>query len=111
MTSKDLLWWTGTMAPHEYGRTYTVKLRYKRDGVPRVWVKTPDLKALAGDQRLPHVYDHEAQELCLYLPGCGFWKAEMLIASSILEWTRLWFYYFEIWLVTGEWHGHGEHPR
>src|SRR5271156_1398763 len=103
--------WFGQIAPHEYGRTYTVELLYKRNDHPKVWVREPDLRQLAGDRPLPHVYDQKMQELCLYVPGRGFWGDEKPVASTIMLWACLWLYYFEFWLVTNEWHGRGEHPQ
>jgi len=34
----------------------------------------------------------------------------MSLADTILPWASLWFFYYEIWLATGEWVGGGEHP-
>lgn len=103
--------WFGQIAPHEYGRAYTLELLYKRNVPPIVWVRVPDLKELAGPRPLPHVYDQKTQELCLYLPGRGFWGDEKPVASTIMLWACLWLYYFELWLITNEWHGRGEHPQ
>lgn len=103
--------WFGQIIPHEYGRTYTIEMRYRKNGTPRVWVREPDLKQLANGRRLPHVYDQGTQELCLYLPGCGFWGTEKSVASTIMLWACLWLFYFELWLITDEWHGHGVHPE
>ena len=102
--------WHGEIVPDEYGRTYTIELRYKRGSYPKIWVRNPDLKKLADGRRLPHVYSQELQELCLYLPGCGFWTVEKPVASTIMFWACLWLYYFELWLITNEWHGRGVHP-
>jgi hypothetical protein len=103
--------WLGELSPHEYGRTYTLELIYKQNQPPRVWVRNVDLIQLAGERKLPHVYDQQAQELCLYLPGRGFWRADMSIASTIMLWAWLWLYNFELWLITNEWHARGEHPK
>lgn len=35
----------------------------------------------------------------------------MRIANTILPWTSLWLYYYEIWLGTGKWEGGGDHPE
>jgi hypothetical protein len=32
------------------------------------------------------------------------------IAYTILPWTSLWLYFYELWLVTGQWMGGGKHP-
>ena len=103
--------WLGKLAPNKYGRTYTVEMIYKRGDAPKVWVREPNLKELAGEKLLPHVYDQATQQLCLYVPGCGFWSPEKSIASTIMLWAWLWLQYFEFWLITGEWHGRGEHPQ
>jgi hypothetical protein len=103
--------WIGKIATNDYGRSYTLEMRYKQGAVPQVWVREPNLKLLAGDRRLPHVYNQDTQELCLYLPDCGFWSAEKLVAFTIMQWVSLWLHYFELWLATNEWHGYGEHPR
>jgi hypothetical protein len=42
--------------------------------------------------------------------ACGFWNPANSIASTIMLWACLWLQYFELWLVTDEWHGRGEHP-
>lgn len=34
----------------------------------------------------------------------------MLIADTYIPWAIEWLYYYEIWLVTGEWCGGGIHP-
>jgi len=110
-TSRNSVSWRGKVSPGDYARTYLIKLFYKQDSSPKVWVRDPNLKQLAGDRRLPHVYDQEAQLLCLHLPNCGFWGHDKVLAQTILPWACLWLHYFELWLVTNEWHGHGEHPR
>lgn len=102
--------WLGKVTPHEYARTYTLELFYKKNEVPKVWVREPDLIALANGRRLPHTYDQETQRLCLYLPDCGFWTDKKPVASTVMLWACLWLFYFELWLVTGEWHGQGVHP-
>lgn len=33
----------------------------------------------------------------------------MLIAKTILPWTALWLYYYELWLDTGKWLGPSSH--
>lgn len=103
--------WRGRISPGDYARTYSIEMLYKQNTSPKVWVREPNLKELAGDRRLPHVYDQEEQLLCLYLPNCGFWSDDKLLAQTILPWACLWLHYFELWLVTNEWHGRGEHPR
>lgn len=35
----------------------------------------------------------------------------MRLDQTIVPWTALWLYYFEQWLVSGDWHGGGQHPE
>jgi hypothetical protein len=109
--NRNSISWRGDICPGDYARTYSIELLYKQNSLPDVWVRKPNLKELAGGRSLPHVYDSDAQLLCLYLPDCGFWSANKLLAHTILPWACLWLHYFELWLVTNEWHGPGEHPR
>jgi hypothetical protein len=102
--------WKGTICPSDFARSYTVELNYLIGASPKVWVRELDLKQLANGRSLPHVYDQKTQRLCLYLPDCGFWRPTMAIACTIIPWTALWLYNFEIWLVTDVWHTKGEHP-
>jgi hypothetical protein len=108
--NRNRVTWRGKIVPSEYSRAYTVELIYEQGSVPRVWVRDPNLKELAGERSLPHVYDEKEQELCLYLPHCGLWGAEKSVASTVMLWACLWLYYFELWLVSNVWSGRGEHP-
>jgi hypothetical protein len=42
--------------------------------------------------------------------GYAEWEPTLLLSRTVVPWAVLWFYYFEIWLVTGEWPGNGAHP-
>jgi hypothetical protein len=35
----------------------------------------------------------------------------MFIAGTIICWTALWLFFYETWLITGEWEGEGEEPQ
>lgn len=102
--------WRGTICPSEFGRSYTVELFYLLGAAPKVWVREPNLRELAGGRRLPHVYEQLTQRLCLYLPGCGYWRPAVAVARTMIPWTSLWLYNFEIWIATDVWHTEGQHP-
>ena len=70
----------------------------------------PDLVALADGRRLPHVYSELPVRLCLWLPRAKQWRRNLALTETILPWAKLWFLYFEEWLVSNEWQGEGEHP-
>jgi len=109
--TRDTLCWIGDLSPDEYARTYAVEMRYRRGDAPQVWVRAPNLHALTGGRRLPHVYDQKEQRLCLFVPGCGFWRPDHALARTILPWACYWLRLFELWLVTGTWHERGVHPQ
>jgi hypothetical protein len=102
--------WQGELSPDDYGRTYAIEMRYRQNDRPQVWVRAPDLHSLTGGRRLPHVYDQGEQRLCLYVPGCGFWRPGRALCRTILPWTCYWLRLFEVWLVTNVWHERGVHP-
>jgi hypothetical protein len=103
--------WTGDISPTEYSRLYKVEMVYSLGDFPKVWIKEPNLQELAGNRTLPHVYDSKTQQVCLFVPDGDFWNSDKSLASTVLPWTSLWLYYFEIWLVTDTWHGPGQHPK
>jgi hypothetical protein len=63
----------------------------------------------------PHVYRHgylpDYPALCLFDPAADEWSPEAFIADTIVPWTIEWLFWFEVWLLTGEWKGGGRHPE
>jgi hypothetical protein len=108
---RDEIRWWGEFSPDDYGRTYSIEMRYRRNDRPQVWVRAPDMHELADGRRLPHVYDQRDQRLCLYVPGCGFWRPDRALSRTILPWTCYWLRLFEMWVVTDVWHERGVHPE
>jgi len=106
--NRNELCWRGTLRPTELSRDYVAKVTYKLGGAPHVWILHPKLEK-RNDQRLPHVY--EGDRLCLYLPGTGEWTETQSLAHTIVPWTSEWLLHYELWLVTGDWNGGGEHPQ
>jgi hypothetical protein len=102
--------WRYQTSPSPLSRLYSVRIEYRQGSSPRVFADEPDLVALAGDRRLPHVYEQCPPRLCLYLPDCGEWCPWMRIDATIVQWVSLWLFYFEEWLVSNEWKGGGLHP-
>jgi hypothetical protein len=105
------LLWDFWVKPTPLSREYRIRLNYHYNDVPMVYVTEPDLISLSGDKPIPHVYEQKPTRLCLYLPRTGEWSPNMHIAKSIVPWTYLWLFYFEVWLATGEWEGGGVHPQ
>ncbi|RFU70618.1 hypothetical protein D0469_05650 [Peribacillus saganii] len=106
---KNTVIWTGDLRPTDMSATYTVQISYSIDMTqPKVIVLSPKLKRREGE-KIPHIYPGE--KLCLFRPRKKEWTKEMFIAETIVPWTSLWLYYYEMWHATGEWLGGGEHIR
>ena len=99
--------WRGTLQPREVSPSYRVEVRYKLGRYPTVKVLRP---ALAPGT--PHLY--AGGILCLYWPDEWVWRSDELVAETIIPWTSLWLFYYELWLDTGDWLGpssHGSPPK
>ena len=107
---RERLTWRGKVRPTPLSRAYDVRLDYQVGDIPQVIVEAPDLRALAGGRRLPHVYQQDPPRLCLYLPKTGQWRPELRLDETMLPWSAVWFFYFEEWLDSDEWKGGGQHP-
>jgi hypothetical protein len=100
--------WLGDLQPTPVSKTYTIKLTYGLNYFPKVWVISPDLIKRSDSDKIPHTYS--ANRLCLFYPKHQEWLKDMHISKTILPWTSLWLYYYEIWLAVGLWLGGGIHP-
>ncbi len=75
---------------------------------PIVFVKKPlPLQLAKGKDKLPHVYDNKKQQICLYEWKKEQWDCSMRISQTIVPWAAEWLYFYEIWVITGEWLGGG----
>ena len=100
--------WIGNIRPTPLSREYTVKIEFHHGRKPSITVLSPKLELAEGKKRLPHTYI--CGSLCLYTPDRGEWHAGLSLASTIVPWTAMWLYYYEIWLITGKWHGDEKDP-
>lgn len=99
----------GSMQPTERSVVYDIKIKYHMKGVPEVYVVNPQLNKNEKGEDIPHMYSQK--RLCLYQPKYKEFKQSDLISDTIIPWTSLWLYHYEIWHITGEWKGGGEHPK
>jgi hypothetical protein len=86
-------------------------IEFKQGGRPQIFIDGPDLHALAGGRRIPHLYQQKPPKLCLYLPRTYEWQSWMRLDQTIVPWTVLWLFYFEEWLASDDWKGGGMHPE
>ena len=94
--------WVGTLQPSPSSPAYTVRIVYRRRGVPKVKVLNPPLEPQA-----PHRYRDGT--LCLYWPKEWRWTDDQSIALTIVLWSALWLQYYEIWRLLGVWMGPSSH--
>ncbi len=103
---RDELVAVGDVQPSPRSTVYTLRVTYRRGGLPEVEVVAPQLVRREPGGALPHVYPDN--RLCLYLPGSGEWNARRSsIAQTIIPWAIEWLLHYEMWRVTGEWTGGG----
>lgn len=107
--NQSVLTWFCTLTPSPLSAPYEVKVIYKRDEHPNVYVVNQRLQLREGEDKLPHVYSTPDQWLCLYYRKGREWNSGMLIADTVIPWTCEWLLHYECWLATGEWHGGGIH--
>lgn len=100
---------TGELCPSEMSATYKVRVDQLGGNRPEVRVIEPQLKRGECGKRIPHMYGQE--RLCLYLPGGKEWEPGDPIALTIIPWSSLWLYFYEVWHATGDWLGGGVHPE
>jgi hypothetical protein len=94
------LLWTGPIAPTPTSETYRVRLEAVAHREARLFVLEP-LLVPDNRQRLPHVYPDGS--LCLNLRHQ--WRPHMLFTDTVLPWASQWLLFYELWRVTGVWHG------
>jgi hypothetical protein len=104
------LTWRYTTTPSPIGRDYQIRIDFRQGDRPQTFVEEPDLHALAGGRRIPHLYQQKPPKLCLYLPNTQEWRGWMRLDQTIVPWVALWLFYFEEWVASDDWKGGGMHP-
>lgn len=100
--------WTHTLTPSPLSNEYKIQLHYKKGDGAKVYVLEPKPLALAiGENVLPHVYSTPDQRLCLYYPTDKEWTPSMFYAKTLIPWACEWLLHYELWVITGTWHGGG----
>lgn len=86
------------MQPTSESPIYRLRVEHDRGRVPRVFIESPQI-----DSSVSHVY--REGHLCLYWPEEWEWSAREKLAETLIPWTALWIYYYEIWQFCGKWLG------
>jgi hypothetical protein len=101
------LHWVGKLKPTPLSYTYTISLLLNM-GKVEVYVMDPEkLDKPNGHKFLKHVYSTPRQKLCLFFPNGEQWNGSKLLINTIIPWACEWLYFYEIWLLTGDWLGRG----
>lgn len=107
---KSILVWNGKLKPTPLSKEYKVTIKYNGISTPEAWVFGDELAQLEAHD-FPHKYQINIEEkrvkMCLFMPRSNEWNTSKLISDTIVPWAIEWLYYYEIWLVTGEWCGGG----
>jgi hypothetical protein len=101
---------TGRIKPTSRSNSYMVEIKYniiQKKPLVEVKILDPILIKNEKEEEIPHMYSQES--LCLFMPKYNEFKKTDLICDTIIPWTSLWVYYYEIWHTTGTWLGGGVH--
>lgn len=107
---KNVLTWIFKAQPTPLSRIYTIRIEFNGRS-PKIFVVYPKITEIATGRKIPHLYNQEKQQLCLYYPKYSEWTAYKKISDTIVLWAFLWLYYFEIWVITDKWEGGGKEPE
>lgn len=99
----------GHLQPTARSNTYCFVLEYSLSMSPRIRIISPKLVRNSKGEKIPHMYSQKY--LCLFQPKYKEFKRADLISDTIIPWASLWLYYYELWHLTGNWLGGGEHPK
>ena len=108
VSSTNKLKATGHLQPTARSIVYKVQIDYKLDKYPDIIVLEPKLVPNFNNEKPQHLYPQD--KLCLFRPIYRQFKFSDLISETIIPWISLWLYHYEVWHLTGEWLGGGEHP-
>ncbi len=100
---------TGEIQPTARSERYLVEIKYHLTKQPRIRVLKPVLIVNYSGDKIPHTYSENI--LCLYQPKYNEFTGKKYISDTIIPWTSLWLYHYEVWHITNEWNGGGEHPE
>lgn len=99
----------GDLTPTPLSETYRIRVAYRPTCPPDTRVLRPELRVRPPWRKIPHMYDQKS--LCLYLPGAGEWTPDQPLTTTVIPWASEWLFFYELWHLTGSWHGGGVEPK
>ena len=104
----NCLIWYGEIKPTPFSHVYKIKIICNRGKKPKIFLCGEHIEGIEKND-FPHNYhkDKKKQEvhLCLNMPH--EFNYSLRIVDTIIPWTQEWLFYYEIWLITGQWRGGG----
>lgn len=99
-----------SLKPTEDSQSYKLKISASVDStIVSIYPVKPYIGREINGIKVPHMYSDGS--LCLFYPGYDEWKYSDSWAETLIPWASLWLYYYELWLMTGEWIGGGIHEN
>ena len=94
---------SGSIQPTALSSTYRVRITYEIKKTPEVEIVDPVLQRRNPQERIPHTYSGDRP--CTFRPGVD-WRSDQSL-TILVPWISMWLFFYEIWVVTGEWLGGG----
>lgn len=108
---KNTLVWKGVIKPTPFSCGYNIEVLCEKGNKPKVYLCEPNIEGIEKDD-FPHFYLQNKKRkyknkvhLCLNLPA--EFDYSLAIADTLIPWAQEWLFFYEIWLITGEWKGGG----
>ena len=96
------------LRPTGHSVNYEIRLSaYVGKRFVKIHVISPHIGRTYNGKKIQHMFRDAS--LCLFYPKYGEWHYTDKWTETIIPWTSLWLFYYEIWIVTGEWLGGGIH--
>lgn len=96
------------LKPTKFSIEYKILLTAKLNStIVKIFVIEPKIESPKAGEIVPHLFNDNS--LCLYYPKYHEWTYKDSWVNTLVPWTSLWLYYYEIWKETGVWTGGGIH--
>lgn len=111
IVKQNTLVWLGKIRPTPFSREYHIEILCEKGNKPIVYLCEKNIEGIEKED-FPHFYPQKGKKqyknkvhLCLNLPV--EFDYSFVIADTLIPWAQEWLFFYEIWLITGEWKGGG----